>query len=80
VLRDLDSWIRRRLRSFIWKQMKRGRRRFAELTAQGVSKDLAAQTAGSTHGPWRLSRSPALHYAFKTAYFSALGLISLEHG
>ena len=80
VLRDLDSWIRRRLRSFIWKQMKRGRRRYAELAAQGVGKDLAARTAGSTHGPWRVSKSPALHYAFKNANLSALGLISLEHG
>ena len=80
VLHDLDSWIRRRLRSFIWKQLKRGRRRYAELKARKVGTNLAAQTAGSTHGPWRLSRSPALHYAFKTAYFSALGLISLEHG
>ena len=80
VLRDLDSWIRRRLRSFIWKQMKRGRRRFAELTAQGVSKNLAAQTAGSTHGPWRVSRSPGLSYAYPNAFFSALGLVSLEHG
>lgn len=80
VLRDLDSWIRRRLRSFIWKQMKRGRRRFAELTAQGVNKDLAAQTAGSTHGPWRVSRSPGLSYAYPNALFNALGLVSLEHG
>jgi RNA-directed DNA polymerase len=80
VLRDLDSWIRRRLRSFIWKQMKRGRRRFAELKAKGVSKDLAAQTAGSTHGPWRVSRSPGLSYAYPNAYFSVLGLVSLEHG
>lgn len=80
VLRDLDSWIRRRLRSFIWKQLKRGRRRFAELKTRGVSKDLAAKTAGSTRGPWRISRSQALSYAFPNAHFSALGLISLEHG
>ena len=80
VLRDLDSWIRRRLRSFIWKQLKRGRRRFAELKTRGVSKDLAAKTAGSAHGPWHLSRSQALSYAFPNAYFSTLGLISLEHG
>lgn len=80
VLRDLDSWIRRRLRSFIWKQMKRGRKRFAELKTRGVSKDLAAQTAGSPHGPWRLSRSPALSYAYPNAYFKALGLVSLEFG
>lgn len=77
VLRDLDSWIRRRLRSVVWKQWKRGRNRFAELRRHGVGKDLAAQTAGSPHGPWRISRSPALSYAFPNAYFTALGLPSL---
>jgi RNA-directed DNA polymerase len=77
VLRHLDSWIRRRLRSVAWKQWKRGKRRFAELRARNVGKDLAAQTAGSPHGPWRISRSPALSFAFPTAYWNSLGLPSL---
>jgi RNA-directed DNA polymerase len=77
VLRDLDSWIRRRLRCVQWKQWKRGRRRFAELRRLGVRKDLAAQTAGSPHGPWRISRSPALSFAMPDAFFAALGLPQL---
>ena len=77
VLRDLDSWIRRRLRSVLWKQWKRGPRRFAELRARGVGKDLAAQTAGSPHGPWRLARSPGLNFALPTAYWRTLGLPEL---
>jgi RNA-directed DNA polymerase len=77
VLRDLDSWIRRRLRSVAWKQWKRGKRRFAELRARKVGKDLAAQTAGSPHGPWRISRSPALSFAFPTAFWTSMGLPSL---
>lgn len=74
VLRNLDSWTHRRLRCFQWKQWKRGRRRFAELRRLGVGKDLAAQTAGSSHGPWRLSRSPALSYALPGAFWDRLGL------
>jgi len=42
-----------------------------------VSKDLAAKTAGSAHGPWRLSRSQALSYAFPNAFFTTLGVPSL---
>ncbi len=79
VLRDLDQWLRRRLRSLVWKQWKRGRRRYAELIRRGVPHDLAAQTAGSSHGPWRLAVSPALHIALPAAYFTVLGLPSL-HG
>lgn len=77
VLKELDSWIRRRLRSVVWKQWKRGKKRFAKLRKLGVGKDLAAQTAGSAHGPWRISRSPALSYALPNTYFSTLGLAQL---
>jgi RNA-directed DNA polymerase len=59
VLEDLERWFRRRLRSAIWKQWKRGSVRFAELRKRGVGQGLAAQTAGSAHGPWRLANSPA---------------------
>ena len=74
VLQSLEAWLRRRLRAVRWKQWKRGRTRYRELRKRGVSKDLAAQTAGSPHGPWRLANSPALTIALPNAYFAALGL------
>jgi RNA-directed DNA polymerase len=77
VLQSFDEWVRHRLRATAWKQWKRGRRRFAELRKRGVGKDLAAQTAGSAHGPWRLANSPALNMALPNAYFSSLGLPTL---
>jgi RNA-directed DNA polymerase len=78
VLRDLDSWLHRRLRCVVWKQWKRGRHRFAELRRRGVGRDLAAQTAGSPHGPWHVSRSPALSFALPGAFFDSLGLPRLS--
>jgi RNA-directed DNA polymerase len=77
VLQRLESWLRRRLRSVVWKQWKRGRTRFKELRKRGVSKDLAAQTAGSAHGPWRIANSPALAIALPNAYFDSLGLLPM---
>jgi RNA-directed DNA polymerase len=77
VLQRLDQWIRRRLRCFLWKQWKRGRTRFKKLVARGVSRDLAAQTAGSPHSAWRLSCSPALSIALPNRYFRSLGLPSV---
>ncbi len=74
VMQELDSWIRRRLRCVVWKQWKRGRTRFRELRRRGISKALAAQSAGSAHGPYRLSRSPALSYAFPGVHFRSMGL------
>ncbi|RQR48082.1 transposase [Burkholderia sp. Bp9125] len=77
VLQKLDEWLRRRLRCFIWKQWKRGRTRFQELVARGVRQDLAASTAGSPHGVWHLSASPALSIALPNRYFRSLGLPSV---
>jgi RNA-directed DNA polymerase len=77
VLQRLDAWIRRRLRCFLWKQWRRGRTRFKELVARGVNRNLAAQTAGSPHGAWRLSCSPALSKALSNRYFRSLGLPSV---
>jgi len=75
VLKELDSWIRRRLRCYLWKQW--GRRGYRELRLRGVSRELAWNTSKSAHGPWRLSRSPALAIALPGKYFAVLGLPQL---
>ena len=72
VFKELDSWIHRRLRCYLWKQW--GRRRYRELRERGVSQDLAWNTVKSPHGPWRLSRSPALAFALPGRYFTQMGL------
>lgn len=74
VLHRLEEWVRRRLRSAIWMQWKHGRGRFAALRKRGVGLALAARTARSGHGPWRLAQSPALTIALPKAYFDSLGI------
>ena len=78
VLLRLDQWVRRRLRAIVWRQWKRGRTRYAALRRLGIDQHLAAKTAGSAHGPWRISHSPALCYALPNAFFDRLGLVSLR--
>ena len=75
MLREFDSWIKRRLRCYQWKQW--GRSGYRRLCDLGVSRDLAWNTCKSAHGPWRLSRSPALAFALPARYFANLGLPSL---
>jgi RNA-directed DNA polymerase len=74
VLEGLDQWIRRRLRSLIWKHGTRGRQRYRLLRQRGVKPELAAKVAASPHGPWRIAKSQALHIAYPVPYFDALGL------
>jgi RNA-directed DNA polymerase len=77
ILKELERWTRRRIRCVVWKQWKRGRIRFKELRKRGIGKALAACTAGSAHGPWRLSNSPALARALPNSFFDSLGLPAL---
>ncbi len=74
-LRDIDKWIRRKLRCYLYKQW--GRSGYRKLRKLGVKRQLAWNTAKSAHGPWRLSNSPALSYGLSNKYFANLGLPSL---
>ena len=51
VLTNLEAWIRRRLRSYLWRQWRNGRNRFNELRRRGVSSGRRRFTDGAlAHG------------------------------
>jgi RNA-directed DNA polymerase len=77
VLQNLESWIRRRLRSIIWRQWKRGKTRYKELRKRGISHYQAAVAAGAPKGPWRMAHHATVQQAFPNAYFDSLGLPKL---
>jgi RNA-directed DNA polymerase len=77
LLIHLTRWVRLRLRAALWRQWKTQRRRRAMLVHLGVRAKLAANTAGSGHGPWHLAHSKALNVALSNAYFRDRGLPSL---
>jgi hypothetical protein len=74
VLTNLEAWIRRRLRSYLWRQWQNGPNRFKELRRRGVPKFHAAVAAGSPTGFWRMSGQPAVQRALRDHYFDPLGL------
>lgn len=74
-LRDIDKWIRRKLRCYIWKQW--GPAGYRELRKRGVSVRDAWNTSKSAHGPWRLSKTPALAFALPLRFFNHMGLPNL---
>ena len=63
VEEKLDGWMRRRLRQLSWKQWKRPGKRYQRLRELGVSKYRAIRAGGSSKGPWRMSKSPAVERA-----------------
>lgn len=74
-LRDLDKWVRRKLRCYLWNQW--GPAGYRELRKRGVSVREAWNTSKSAHGPWRLSKTPALTVALPLRFFENLGLPNL---
>jgi RNA-directed DNA polymerase len=74
-LREIDKWVRRRLRCYAWKQW--GSAGYRELRKRGVSVREAWNTSKSAHGPWRLSKTPALTLALPLKAFRQMGLPEL---
>jgi RNA-directed DNA polymerase len=74
VLTNLEAWMRRRLRSYLWRQWGNGQNRFKELRRRGVSKFNAAVAAGSPTGFWRMAGHPAVQQALRNNFFDQLGL------
>jgi RNA-directed DNA polymerase len=75
VLKDLDSWVRRRIRCSAWRQWKTGRKRYQELTKRGVNRDVIFSALCSSMGPWRASHHPAMQTAYSNQYFREIGLV-----
>jgi RNA-directed DNA polymerase len=73
VFRDLDEWIRHRLRAIQLKQWKRGRTAFRELVARGLNRDLAARVAANTRRWWK-NAAMGLHIALPNCLFDQMGL------
>ena len=73
IFRDLDGWIRHRLRTVQLKQWKRGTTIFRELRARGMSVRTAAQVAAGARR-WCHNARLSIHIALPNAYFDALGL------
>jgi RNA-directed DNA polymerase len=77
ALRDLDGWVRRKLRCVRLKHRK-GTKAIADfLHSLGVPRWQSWITAGSGKGWWRLSGAPSVNHAMNNAWFQAQGLIEL---
>ena len=73
VFRELDEWIRHRMRALHLKHWKRGRTIYRELRARGLSERVAAQVAANARRWWKNS-AMAIHIAFPIRYFDELGI------
>ncbi|MCY0852734.1 group II intron reverse transcriptase/maturase [Cupriavidus sp. D39] len=73
VWRELDKWMRHRLRAIQLKHWRRGRVIYRELRALGATADAARQAAASSRCWWRNS-GDTLNRVLTIAYFDQLGM------
>jgi len=77
VWRELDEWLRHRLRAIQLKQWRRPGTIYRELKVLGATEDAARQVAGNCHRWWRNSRG-AINSVLTVAYFDRLGVPRLS--
>ena len=76
--REIDQWLRRRLRAIRLHQCKRAYARAKFLMGLGVPPAASWKLAKSGKGMWRLSSSPPAHQGMNKQWFNRIGLFSLE--
>jgi len=52
AMEDLDGWIRRKLRSILWRQWTRAYTRATNLMKAGLTEERAWRSATNQRGPW----------------------------
>ena len=77
VFEELDGWVRHKLRSILWRQWKRRKRRALNLMKRGLKKEHAEKCARNGKGPWWNAGAGHMNSAFPKSYFDKLGLVSL---
>lgn len=78
LLKELDGWLRRKLRVIIWKQWKRTRTRAKNMIKLGLSSDAAWRFARKQRGPWVAAGENVMNRVLNNAYFENHGLVSLQ--
>ncbi len=79
ALRDLDGWLRRKLRCVRLKHCKRAKTIAVFLQENGVPEWRAWGLALSGKGWWRMAGSPQASEAMTIDWFNKLGLVSLAN-
>ena len=77
VAKELDQWIRRRIRMCYWKQWKKIRTKYENLMKLGAQKGKAWEYANTRKGYWQTANSPILATTLTNEYLEKQGFLSL---
>tara|TARA_R110002096_G_scaffold54517_22_gene140695 strand:+ start:11064 stop:12446 length:1383 start_codon:yes stop_codon:yes gene_type:complete len=77
--RDLDGWLRRRMRLYYWKQWGRPRTRRRNLIKLGINRESVHLASRSRKGPWRMSQNSKVRAAMTNEWLDQQGVPSIAN-
>lgn len=78
LFRELDKWLRRRVRACYWKWWRLPKTKIRKLLSLGIRPSEAISHGCSRKGPWRMSGSRAIQMGMPVTWLTERGLLSLE--
>ena len=79
LIQELNRWLIRRLRVFLWKQWKLPRTKVRNLKRLGINHRAAVLLGNTRKGPWRVSDYMQMNFALPAKWFEKhYGLIRLR--
>ena len=72
-MQSAGEWMRRKIRTYVWKQWKRVRTKFDRLQELGIPKGKAWEWANTRKGCWRIADSWILHRALNNQRIAEMG-------
>ena len=78
VLKELDEWLRRRIRLCYWKQWKKIKTKHDNLVKLEIENYKAWEFANTRKGYWRISNSPILNKSLTNQYLKEQGFITMS--
>ncbi|GAB5056314.1 hypothetical protein COSHB9_07010 [Companilactobacillus alimentarius] len=77
-IKNLDEWLRSRIRQYIWKSWKKIKTKIRNLVKLGMTKNQAWVFANTRKGYWRTAHSKTLLYTLTNRKLESLGLINMS--
>lgn len=77
-IHDLNMWLKRRIRMYIWKQWKKPKTRIRNLIALGMPEYWARKNGQTGKGYWRVAGSGILNHTLTDKYLGSIGYVDIS--
>ncbi|XUB37119.1 hypothetical protein IGI41_002135 [Enterococcus sp. DIV0876] len=77
-MNELNGWLKRRIRQYIWKQWKNPRTKRRNLMLLGIDKHKAYEWSYTRKGYWKIAKSHILHRSFTDKELVSRGYMDIS--